>query len=437
MHNPPKGVDLKFSSFAKKPAFTTLGLKKQTKSKYRPGGEWAEDPQTDTLDLGGGNDRFSMSDTNQNTEPEIKLNNEVDFGIMNTNSESTQKQKKKGSKFSFIKKEKNKKNARSAKKEKKDGLIDAVDLKGEKYAYPRKIVNAIVEPIGARKKPSESVLQNFIKQTANFDPRIILSILYHNLVETNTVWLSKYRGLIALEALMIRNEDYKKGMKPYESLFVKEINKVGEGLEFTQRSHEQLLKKSKQAVLKLIEGDEVKTGGNGFDFGKMNEMMSKMEKEKSNKNGNFLDKMNMIRKKKGKKELQSENTGQSDLLLDLDFGGQTNNQPTANNQKKANVQSDDLFDLDFGGGGVSNNQDSEGFENPLKNDNFPSDLMNDDIGLGMTNDAKAVITGKKEIAVNQGIDLFGLDLVDNSKPAKQTNPAPAPTSSKYDDLDFL
>jgi hypothetical protein len=416
MHNPPKGVDLKFSSFGKKPAFTTLGKKQKSKYKYRPGGEWAEEPQTDDLDFGSGNgDDFFGNPNKAKNEP--TLDNEVDFGVFNDESNEKQEQvskpkKKKGSKFSFIKKDKQKKFGKSGKKEKKEqGLMEAMELKGDKYAYPRKIVNSIVEPIGARKKPSESVLQNFIKQTANFDPRIILSILYHSLGEEGGVWLSKYRGLIALEALLVRNTDYKDKMVKLETEFVERVNGVCEGEQFTQRSHQQLVKKAKDSVLKLIQGSEVQANqSQGFDFGKMNEMMSKMEKEKTTKNGNFLDKMNKIKKKLKKDEPENK----TDMILDLDFGNNDllTQKPSSNVQqvKPKETNSDNLFDLDFGV--TNNNNTDEGFSNPLNNNTQPP-------------------------AQNQNFDFFDLDVTTPGQAVQQTKPQSTPAPPKTTDYDFL
>ena len=283
-------------------------------------------------------------------------------------------------------------------------------MKEEKYSYPRKIVNSIVEPIGARKRPSEAVIQKFIQQTANFDPKIVLSILYHILGEEPTVWLTKYRALIVLEALLSRNPDFSEKIKIFNNEYVTRVDSVCEGFEFTQKSHQALVKKVKVSVQKMLTGDEEDNKKNkGFDFNKMSEMMNKMEKEKVSKNGNFLAKMNKI-KKKTKKNKQN-GVDQNDLL-GMDILGESNennliNTTTTTTPPPPPIESTDLFDLDFGGGETSN-----GFSRP-------------------TNDVKQ--------QNNTDLDFFGLD-VDSSKSQKietqKVNTVPA-NNSKYDDLDFL
>ena len=410
--NPPKGIDLKFTSFKKKTAFTTLGNAKTNKSKYRPGGEWAEDPKEKTsFDIGGkSKPDFFTGDDNNNGD---FLNNEVDFEIFDKKEEVV-KPKKQGSKFGFIKKKKkNKNNSKKAFSQKQSqGIIPIAELKEEKYSYPRKIVNSIVEPIGARKRPSEGVIQKFIKQTANFDPRIVLSILFHILGEEPTVWLSKYRGLIVLEALLSRNPDFSEKMKLFNIEFLTRVESVCEGFEFSQRSHEALVKKVKLSVKKMISGDEGENKKNtGFDFNKMSEMMSKMEKEKVSKNGNFLAKMDKI-KKKTKQKKQNPSPEENDLLgMDI-LGGSNGNNIDFMQKTKPNpqppVESDDLFGLDFGG-----DENSNGFSRPTNNE-----------------------TKAKEN--NGNLDLFGLNLTSSNQGKVENQPVTSVSAnSKYDDLDFL
>lgn len=418
MQNPPKGIDLQFSSFSKKPAFQTLGNAKKPKSKYQPGGDWAEDSgEEPALDLGlesGGNYQ-----TGPKKEDEPKLNNEVDFDFFNKPEKPKKpvKAKKKGSKFGFIKKNKDKRKNNGKQVPTQTVLISLPELRNERYAYPRKIVNSIVEPIGARKRPSEGVLQSFIRQTANFDPRIVLSILFHILGESPTVWLSKYRALVATEALLSRNNDYSQAMENFRSEFVERVEMVCEGFEFSQKSHQQLVVKVKQSVAQLVRGTGEERGKtSGFDFGKMNEMMSKMDKDKSGKNGNFLEQMNSIKKKaKGKKAQKITQKDPNDLLMmDIgqeSIGGQLQPQSedllgTNANTSQPNPQNDDLLILDFTSS--NNNQQTK--------------------------------PKTKEPTNAQSSNNGDLDLFDLTGPGMTNPPQPKASTEvkdKYDDLDFL
>lgn len=58
-------------------------------------------------------------------------------------------------------------------------------------AYERRLVQEIIKPGGATKKPQESVLNNFTNTAANMDATVIFSILYYVLNEANMEWISK------------------------------------------------------------------------------------------------------------------------------------------------------------------------------------------------------------------------------------------------------
>lgn len=413
MHNPPKGIDLKFSSFSKKAPFQTLGNAKKTKSKYQPGGDWAEDSgEEPTFELGMGSQ--NESESAKKTESAIKLDNEVDFEFLSKPEKPKKaKTKKKGSKFGFIKKNKDKKKTSGGRVQAQQGLIGQQEIRNERYAYPRKIVNSIVEPIGARKRPSEGVLQNFIRQTANFDPRIVLSILFHILGEEPTVWLSKFRALVATEALLSRNPDYSQAMEHLKGEFLERVEGVCEGFAFSQKSHQQLVLKIKKSVGQLVRGSEAElkqTGG--FDFGKMNEMMNKIEKDKTSKNGNFLEQMNSIKKKAKNKKSQANPPRDTDDLLMMDIGGGQVKQPADDllmagpSPSQPAPANDDLLILDFAG--VKDQGQTTRQANPPAND---------------------------KTASNDNMDLLGLTGPGGFSPPQPK--APAEAKDKYDDLDFL
>lgn len=444
--NPPKGVDLKFTSFAKKPAFQGLGLgkgfgKKKKQPKYRPGGDWADDP-VDAKDI-------NFGDSNSEVP---KLNGEIDFmeeieppkPVDRKVSDNSPKKSSKGSKFGFIKKKKKESSIKAKfglKKKKKDGLLSLQDLKQEKYGYPKKMVQEIVEPIGARKKPSDAVMQKFVRQTSNFNPTIVLSVLYHLLEDPEVEWLSKYRSLLALERLIIKNPDYAEAAKKFGNKFQPMLENVCQDYEFEQKSHERLINKAKAAVLKLFEGSTNETdsnGNKGFDFNKMSEMVKNVGKK--NKNPGFLSKMNKVKKESKKKTQNNEPQNLNDEfdLLDLnvtsqnnpvaessgngdllDLGGFSEGNLIQNNSKPTNNQSNTGFDLDLLGGG-------NGFQQNNKADNQNQNVMN-----------------------SEGRDLFDLDfgmgggnqMGLNKKPEAQSNAPKQPKKEthtpNYDDLDFL
>ena len=466
--NPPKGVDLKFTSFAKRPAFQGLGLgkgfgKKKQEPRYRPGGDWAEDPaESNDMQFG-------------DVKPEVpKLNGEVEFmeEIEPPSWKPEKPEKKtvskagKSSKFGFIKKKKESsiKAKFGVKKRSKEGLLSLSDLKHEKYGYPKKMVQEIVEPIGARKKPSDAVLQKFLKQTSNFDPRIVLSVLYHLLEDPEVEWLSKYRSLLALERLMVKNPDYCQAARKLSSQYQAMLLRVCEGYQFEQKSHERLVKKANEAVLRLFECSDSQTeetASKGFDFNKMNEMMKQVGKKK--KNPGFLSAMSKVKKKS--KKNNSSSTGQklNDQmdLLDLNVGAQANN-----TQNRGIADEEDLFGFGDFGASNGNVNDLGVNQNVLKTGNnigkkaetnnqtggFDLDLFGGG-GTGFQNNSTGVSNNQVTNLVGEesqkkssgGGDLFDLDFGVGSggqnqnsfggqnKPEKKIE-APTPN---YDDMDFL
>ena len=451
--NPPKGVDLKFTSFAKKPAFQGLGLgkgfgKKKKQPKYRPGGDWADDPaDSNEITFGGSNADVP------------KLNGEIDFmeeieppkPVERKEPGTGGNKSSKGSKFGFIKKKKKESSIKAKfglKKKKKDGLLSLQDLKQEKYGYPKKMVQEIVEPIGARKKPSDAVMQKFVKQTSNFDPKIVLSVLYHLLEDPEVEWLSKYRSLLALERLIIKNPDYAEAAKKFGNKFQPMLENVCQDYEFEQKSHERLINKAKAAVLKLFEssGDDAEENGNkGFDFNKMSEMVKNVGKK--NKNPGFLSKMNKVKQESKKKTV---NTGSQNLnnefdLLDLnvtsgnapvvesggngdllDLGGFGGGNMNQNNSNPSGGQPNGGFDLDLLGGGNAVQQNTNPITNQQQNNQPPKmntgggDLFDLDFGMG----------GGNQMNMNMNTQVDSAPKV-VQPPKKETH------TPNYDDMDFL
>lgn len=429
--NPPQGIDLQYSSFNKKANFTSLKNsnkfnKKNKTNRYIPGGDWAEDnnssPQNNDLNFGSSN-TFTKQNETAASNNILSLNDEIDFGYIQKQQEeetltTEQNQtpqplpkKEKSSRFGFIKKKKNGTSSSNSTPV-KTLLIPSVQLSEEKYKYPKKIVQDIVEPIGARKKPSETVLQNFIKQTSNFDPRIILSILFHLLKDPLTVWLSKYRGLVALEVLLKRNTEYLNKAKELGEIFKNGVFDTCSNEEFSQKSHEQLIIKMKTSVVGLLTVDKIEEDSGSkktFDFNKMNEMIQHSSKPKKPTNVGFMQQMNDI-KKKNKKNKNENNQLQNEFDL-LDLSVPTTNQVDNSNNITNDNNTDMFSDLDF--------------VNPVPVSNT------------MTANTANVTEN------TQTNDLLDLDFGDSSnttniKTDSQNNTSNSqPSAVNYDDLDFL
>ena len=57
--------------------------------------------------------------------------------------------------------------------------------------FERKFVNDLVQPVGATKKPQNSLLNQFVQKAGNFEEHIIVSILWHVLTSESLSWVSK------------------------------------------------------------------------------------------------------------------------------------------------------------------------------------------------------------------------------------------------------
>ena len=60
-----------------------------------------------------------------------------------------------------------------------------------KSAYERKLINEMIKPGGATKKPQEVLLSNFTNSISSLDVTVILSIFYYVLRESKKEWISK------------------------------------------------------------------------------------------------------------------------------------------------------------------------------------------------------------------------------------------------------
>ena len=311
-------------------------------------------------------------------------------------------------------------------------LISVSKIREERYNYPRKLVQEIVEPIGARKKPSESVLQQFVKKTSNFDPNIVLSIFYHLLGDSQTEWLSKYRAMVCLENLMTRNQVYRETMNGVKEEYIQRISNVCEGFSFAQKSHGKLIEKMKVVLLGLIQQEGKPEGSQktGFDFVKMNEMISQMDSKKriKKKQGDdFLSQMNFVKSKAKKGKIQNQSLD----ILDMNINP---TQPISSSLNPT-IMDDNLY----------NNKPSSSTK--VSNTNQADDLM-----LDFTNPLTDSSSNQKTQAdSSNGIDLLDLDFtIQNSNTNlnlnnhsgnlnnfknvdnKQNN-----DTSKYDEFDFL
>lgn len=67
--------------------------------------------------------------------------------------------------------------------------------------FERKLIQEMVQPGGATKKPQESMLKNFAKNCENLEPNTIFSIMYYVLSDKKISWISKYVSLLAMLVL--------------------------------------------------------------------------------------------------------------------------------------------------------------------------------------------------------------------------------------------
>ena len=60
-----------------------------------------------------------------------------------------------------------------------------------KSGFERKLIQDIIKPGGATKKPQETVLNNFTEATANLDVALVFSVFYYVLKEQGMEPISK------------------------------------------------------------------------------------------------------------------------------------------------------------------------------------------------------------------------------------------------------
>ena len=58
--------------------------------------------------------------------------------------------------------------------------------------FERKLIQEMIQPGGATKKPQEGLLKTFAKNCENLEPSTIFSIMYYVLGDKSISWISKY-----------------------------------------------------------------------------------------------------------------------------------------------------------------------------------------------------------------------------------------------------
>ena len=81
-------------------------------------------------------------------------------------------------------------------------MMDPNELSGEDYAYERQLVKDIVKPTGAIKAPQDQQVKEFLKVSANLEPRVVLSLLNMVLKQTEMGWVCRYRALCVVQHLL-------------------------------------------------------------------------------------------------------------------------------------------------------------------------------------------------------------------------------------------
>ena len=315
----PDFINLKFSSFKKKEEYkppSTHNLffqkpKKTTnKKKFVPGGEWADDKNSEEEIQ-----KISKTSKNQN------------FAEIITNPNPS---KKKTSKFSFIKKNKKKKIEK-----KTDELLSFSSIKSEEYNFEKKLVNEIIQPVGATKKPQETLLVRFSEKSASFEPYIILSIIYYVLSDSDYNWISKLRALYCIDFLLKQKKYFDFMKKKIEIVNVVEEEEFKE----VKKSAWKNIKKLKKKILGKLEGNFCDGKMKGFD-------MKKLEDIKESSNKNFFAKMENLKKKENLNFLENSGKKKNDMdLLDFDFEKKNEVKIKKIEEKKKKENLVDIFDV--------------------------------------------------------------------------------------------
>lgn len=195
----------------------------------------------------------------------------------------------------------------------------------------------IIQPYGATKKPPESMLASFAENCRNLDSPIIVAIVFYFLNDENSPWLSKMRALYALEFLL-KNKKYFDTVKHNLDKF-KAID-FEDAVSQNQSGGEQILKLRSAIIERVSKNfDDSEPKPVSFDLSKLDSL-----KEKSN--AKFFEKMENLKKGKGKEgdliEAQPTKTTTSDKndIFGLDLHSTTTAAP-----KKTVDPHDDLLGL--------------------------------------------------------------------------------------------
>lgn len=208
-------------------------------------------------------------------------------------------------------------------------------------SFERKLVQEIVQPYGATKRPPDSVLGTFQDKCKNLESSTIIGMLFHILQNDDAPWVSQLRALYAIESL-IKIEDYFKIMNYNKEQFA---NMSFENVRSQSASGAESMFRIKASIKERLE--------NAFTVPQSKPMevdLSKLEALKEKNSLKFFEKMDLIKRK------QKESGGEVDLLnnaaeskladdlMDLvDLGNKPRDAKTAN----LALKSQDLLDLDL------------------------------------------------------------------------------------------
>lgn len=97
-------------------------------------------------------------------------------------------------------------------------IIDSESLQDESYNYHKQIIVEVIQPAGVLQKPSEAVLDTFVRKSENLDVNAISSCLYSAISEISVPWKSRLRAAYAIERIIKNRERYYKFFKANSDL---------------------------------------------------------------------------------------------------------------------------------------------------------------------------------------------------------------------------
>ena len=178
----------------------------------------------------------------------------------------------------------------------------------------------LVKPVGATKKPQDSLLNNFTANCANLEPVVICSIIYYVLRDESVEWISKLRGMYCLETLL-KHKRFFEYMKASKSeLFALTFDEVA----VASKSGLESISKLRSGMLERLAGgyEQGEKQGATFDI-------SKLESLKEQGNKNFFAKMQNIKQGKTGPAESKQKTKQEPEFFEMEF---TPDQPKAHGQ---------------------------------------------------------------------------------------------------------